>query len=214
MRGHQRIARRRRCRCVTSACTCGGGGGRHQGRVGLVHVPGDLVALGERGERGLGEVEAGEDDGTLSHVCSMHAADGVVNVLYAAIHAAKNRLGKERHAVQGAPHDPPSCVSNRPKRSMKIAILKERRPHETRVAATPETVKKLKALGVEEIVIEAGRGHRGVLHRPGLCRCRCNDRAGCRRRRCRRPTSSSRSSGRCRRPRASTRSACCARARC
>ena len=33
---------------------------------------------------------------------------------------------------------------------MKIAILKERRPHETRVAATPETVKKLKALGAEE----------------------------------------------------------------
>jgi H+-translocating NAD(P) transhydrogenase subunit alpha len=41
---------------------------------------------------------------------------------------------------------------------MKIAIVKERRPHETRVAATPETVKKLKALGVEEIVIEAGSG--------------------------------------------------------
>ena len=41
---------------------------------------------------------------------------------------------------------------------MKIAILKERRPHETRVAATPETVKKLKALGVEEIVIETGAG--------------------------------------------------------
>jgi NAD(P) transhydrogenase subunit alpha len=40
---------------------------------------------------------------------------------------------------------------------MKIAILKERRPHETRVAATPETVKKLGALGAE-IVIEAGAG--------------------------------------------------------
>ena len=41
---------------------------------------------------------------------------------------------------------------------MKIASLKERRPHETRVAATPETVKKLKALGVEDVVIEAGAG--------------------------------------------------------
>ena len=41
---------------------------------------------------------------------------------------------------------------------MKIAIVKERRPHETRVAATPETVKKLTALGVEEIMIEAGAG--------------------------------------------------------
>ena len=44
--------------------------------------------------------------------------------------------------------------------SMKIAIVKERRPHETRVAATPETVKKLTALGVEEIVIEAGAAAR------------------------------------------------------
>jgi NAD(P) transhydrogenase subunit alpha len=40
---------------------------------------------------------------------------------------------------------------------MKIAILKERRPHETRVAATPETVRKLKALGAE-VSIEAGAG--------------------------------------------------------
>src|SRR6185436_2875582 len=42
-------------------------------------------------------------------------------------------------------------------RFMKIAILKERRPHEKRVAATPETVKKLGALGAE-VVIEAGAG--------------------------------------------------------
>jgi NAD(P) transhydrogenase subunit alpha len=48
-------------------------------------------------------------------------------------------------------------ASNRAKALMKIAILKERRPHETRVAATPETVKKLKALGAE-ITIEAGAG--------------------------------------------------------
>lgn len=40
---------------------------------------------------------------------------------------------------------------------MKIAILKERRPHEARVAATPESVKKLKALGAE-VTIEAGAG--------------------------------------------------------
>ncbi len=40
---------------------------------------------------------------------------------------------------------------------MKIAIVKERRPHESRVAATPETVKKLKALGAE-VTIEAGAG--------------------------------------------------------
>jgi NAD(P) transhydrogenase subunit alpha len=38
-----------------------------------------------------------------------------------------------------------------------IAILKERRANETRVAATPETVKKFKGLGAE-VVIESGAG--------------------------------------------------------
>ncbi|MBV8976676.1 MAG: Re/Si-specific NAD(P)(+) transhydrogenase subunit alpha [Alphaproteobacteria bacterium] len=40
---------------------------------------------------------------------------------------------------------------------MKLAILKERRAGETRVAATPETVKKLKGLGLE-VAVEAGAG--------------------------------------------------------
>lgn len=40
---------------------------------------------------------------------------------------------------------------------MKIAIPKERRPHEHRVAATPETVKKFVSLGLE-VIIEAGAG--------------------------------------------------------
>jgi NAD(P) transhydrogenase subunit alpha len=40
---------------------------------------------------------------------------------------------------------------------MKIAIPKERRPHERRVAATPETVKKLIALGFE-VSVETGAG--------------------------------------------------------
>ena len=40
---------------------------------------------------------------------------------------------------------------------MRIAVLKERRPDEARVAATPETVKKFKALGVD-VAIEAGAG--------------------------------------------------------
>ncbi|HEX9789783.1 MAG TPA: Re/Si-specific NAD(P)(+) transhydrogenase subunit alpha [Kiloniellales bacterium] len=40
---------------------------------------------------------------------------------------------------------------------MKIAIPRERRAHETRVAASPETVKKLVALGCE-VVIEKGAG--------------------------------------------------------
>lgn len=40
---------------------------------------------------------------------------------------------------------------------MRIAVLKERQPHEHRVAATPETVKKLTALGAE-VTIETGAG--------------------------------------------------------
>jgi NAD(P) transhydrogenase subunit alpha len=40
---------------------------------------------------------------------------------------------------------------------MKFAILKERRPNETRVAGSPETVKKFVALGVE-VVVEKGAG--------------------------------------------------------
>src|SRR6476646_5407297 len=40
---------------------------------------------------------------------------------------------------------------------MKLAVLKERRPGEARIAATPETVKKLKGLGLN-ILIETGAG--------------------------------------------------------
>ena len=41
---------------------------------------------------------------------------------------------------------------------MIIGIPRETRPGETRVAATPETVKKLSASGMHEIVVEAGAG--------------------------------------------------------
>jgi H+-translocating NAD(P) transhydrogenase subunit alpha len=40
---------------------------------------------------------------------------------------------------------------------MKIAIPKERRAHERRVAASPDTVKKFKALGLD-VVVETGAG--------------------------------------------------------
>jgi NAD(P) transhydrogenase subunit alpha len=40
---------------------------------------------------------------------------------------------------------------------MKLAVLKERRDGETRVAATPETVKKLKGLGLD-VTVETGAG--------------------------------------------------------
>src|SRR5690606_19754932 len=40
---------------------------------------------------------------------------------------------------------------------MKLAIPKERRPHEKRVAASPDTVKKFKQLGLD-VVVETGAG--------------------------------------------------------
>lgn len=40
---------------------------------------------------------------------------------------------------------------------MRLAVLRERRPFETRVAATPETVKKLVALGLS-VAVESGAG--------------------------------------------------------
>ena len=40
---------------------------------------------------------------------------------------------------------------------MRIAVLKETAPGETRVAATPDTVKKLVSYGAE-VAIEAGAG--------------------------------------------------------
>lgn len=40
---------------------------------------------------------------------------------------------------------------------MKIAVLKERRPHETRVAGVPETIRKFIGLGAE-VVVEKGAG--------------------------------------------------------
>ncbi|ODU86666.1 MAG: hypothetical protein ABT00_08660 [Bordetella sp. SCN 68-11] len=40
---------------------------------------------------------------------------------------------------------------------MRLAVLKERRAFETRVAATPDTVKKLIALGLT-VAIETGAG--------------------------------------------------------
>ena len=52
---------------------------RHQGRFGPVHVTGDLAALGERRQGGLGEVETGEDGGTLGHGLGYHAAAVTVN---------------------------------------------------------------------------------------------------------------------------------------
>jgi NAD(P) transhydrogenase subunit alpha len=45
---------------------------------------------------------------------------------------------------------------------MKIAVPKERRPHERRVAVSPDTVKKLKSLGFD-VVVETGAGDAAAL---------------------------------------------------
>ena len=45
---------------------------------------------------------------------------------------------------------------------MRLAVLKERRASETRVAATPDTVKRLVALGLT-VAIEAGAGAEAAI---------------------------------------------------
>ena len=45
---------------------------------------------------------------------------------------------------------------------MKIGIVRERRPNENRVAATPDTIKKFLALGVE-VIVESGAGLRAGI---------------------------------------------------
>jgi NAD(P) transhydrogenase subunit alpha len=49
--------------------------------------------------------------------------------------------------------------------AIKIAVLKERQPHEARVAATPDTIKKLLGLGFE-VVVEKGAGAGASLPDP------------------------------------------------
>src|SRR3546814_16733817 len=46
---------------------------------------------------------------------------------------------------------------------MKIAILKERRAHETRVAGSPDTVKRFVDMGVE-VAVEKGAGDGASIH--------------------------------------------------
>ena len=50
---------------------------------------------------------------------------------------------------------------------MKIAVLKERRPDETRVAASPDTVKKLTQLGAT-VSVEEGAGDAAAFSEKGL----------------------------------------------
>jgi H+-translocating NAD(P) transhydrogenase subunit alpha len=40
---------------------------------------------------------------------------------------------------------------------MKVAVVKERRPHERRVAASPDTVKRMAAMGLD-VAAESGAG--------------------------------------------------------
>src|ERR1700722_11203371 len=58
----------------------------------------------------------------------------------------------------GAPDPlPPPSGLRSARRAVRIAVLKERRPAEARVAASPDTVKKMVALGWQ-VAVEAGAG--------------------------------------------------------
>ena len=51
---------------------------------------------------------------------------------------------------------------------MKIAIPKERRPHERRVAATPDTVKRFVQMEVE-VCVETGAGENAAIRTVAEC---------------------------------------------
>jgi len=63
---------------------------------------------------------------------------------------------------------------------MRIAVLRELAPGETRVAATPETVKKFIGLGAE-VAVETGAGERASIADADYARRRCERRIACRR---------------------------------
>ena len=66
-------------------------------------------------------------------------------------------LAPDPMQISGPSEPTPNSSPQRAPSSMKIAIPKERRPYEQRVAATPETVKRYIGLGAE-VAIEAGAG--------------------------------------------------------
>ncbi len=79
---------------------------------------------------------------------------------------------------------------------MKISVPKERRPHERRVAASPDTVKRLVGMGLE-LVVETGAGAGASFTDDAYIARRRDHRARRRRRRSAPATSCSRCSGRC-----------------
>ena len=64
---------------------------------------------------------------------------------------------------------------------MQIGIPRETRPGEMRVAATPETVKKMAAAGKHSIVVEAGAGTGSSVPDADYDRRGCRDRQRIRR---------------------------------
>ena len=56
---------------------------------------------------------------------------------------------------------------------MKIAIAKERRPHERRVAATPDTIRRYLQWGFD-VAVESGAGEAASISDRCLSRCRCD----------------------------------------
>src|ERR1700730_11367219 len=67
-------------------------------------------------------------------------------------------------AVRACPRVPNSSLWSQACRSerMRLAVLKERRASETRVAATPDTVKRLIGLGLT-VAIESGAGAEAAI---------------------------------------------------
>src|SRR5258708_18288851 len=64
-----------------------------------------------------------------------------------------------REGTENPPHEPRDCdvAGHEEASGMRIAVARETDPVEDRVAATPDTVKKMKGLGAE-VAVEPGAG--------------------------------------------------------
>ena len=78
---------------------------------------------------------------------------------------------------------------------MKVAVVKERRAHERRVAASPDTVKRMVGMGLE-VVVESGAGDGASFSDAAFAAAGAAIAADAADRARATPTSSSRSSGR------------------
>ena len=118
--------------------------------------------------------------GRSSHGCSPNTRRMACVNRVTCIHAAKNRLGKERNAVQGAPHQSaflrlqPTQALHENRHSQRTSAARDPRGRD------PRDRQETEGAGRGEITIEAGAGTAAAYTDQAYTDAGANDRAGCR----------------------------------